>query len=466
MAATRRSTRGRSKSREPKLPVSPSSPAASPSPANGKKGPRSAMSGSAVKKDETKMRKILTRTFYGVMMVGGFFAVMYAGHVWVCLLIALVEVLLFRELVKVRYNTHLDTIEEKIPLFRTTQWAWFIVAIYYTYGDFMTEIMKNNRALHPIALTFKTPQMQVLSSFALYAGVFVLTVATLQKEYLRFQMNQLCWTVCILFLTIGQLKYIMHNVFNGLFWFAFPVLLVVINDVMAYVCGMTCGRKFINRPFLKLSPNKTWEGFIGAFFFTVVFGVMLAKFMAGYTWMTCPVDLPTLWSPVLDCEVDNIFVKARHTLPTQLFEILPRQIVRHLPGITEFCSTGDRPEPCVSGNEWDHHHFEIENEVLPIQLHAVPLSIFASLVAPFGGFLASGIKRAYGIKDFDSLIPGHGGVMDRMDCQFLMALCTWVHYNAFVKMATVSVSKLVYFYKLMNDKEQAEFLAIIAEGTS
>lgn len=54
-----------------------------------------------------------------------------------------------------------------------------------------------------------------------------------------------------------------------------------------------------------------------------------------------------------------------------------------------------------------------------------------------------------------------GGVMDRMDCQFLMALCTWVHYNTFVKMATVSVPRLTYLYSLLDETEKEEFLASI-----
>jgi len=45
------------------------------------------------------------------------------------------------------------------------------------------------------------------------------------------------------------------------------------------------------------------------------------------------------------------------------------------------------------------------------------MATFASLVAPFGGFFASGFKRAFNIKDFGHSIPGHGGMTDRMDCQ-------------------------------------------------
>jgi CDP-diglyceride synthetase len=61
------------------------------------------------------------------------------------------------------------------------------------------------------------------------------------------------------------------------------------------------------------------------------------------------------------------------------------------------------------------------------QVHAVVLAMFASIIAPFGGFFASGFKRGLKIKDFGDSIPGHGGMTDRMDCQVgnsgVFALC-------------------------------------------
>lgn len=52
--------------------------------------------------------------------------------------------------------------------------------------------------------------------------------------------------------------------------------------------------------------------------------------------------------------------------------------------------------------------------LLRIQLHGLALGTFASLVAPFGGFFASGIKRAYKIKVRDARGSiGHGGCRAR-----------------------------------------------------
>ena len=47
------------------------------------------------------------------------------------------------------------------------------------------------------------------------------------------------------------------------------------------------------------------------------------------------------------------------------------------------------------------------------------MTLFVSLIAPFGGFMASGFKRAFKIKDFADKIPGHGGFADRFDCKIL-----------------------------------------------
>lgn len=437
--------------------------------------PRSAMTGDQVAKDETRGRKILVRVISGTGMISIFFLCIYLGHLYVCMLVALSEFLLFRELVKVRYNAHFHTIEDTIPLFRTTQWMWFVVAIFYAYGDFLVEVIQNNSQLH--YLGYYAEYFSTLA-FVLYSATFVMTIATMQVGHIKFQLNQLCWSIVVLCLTVGQMKYIMHNIFNGLFWFTFPFLLVVTNDIMAYFSGMTCGRKFISRQFISFSPNKTWEGFIGGGIFTMVTAWYLSRALAQYQWMTCPANEFRLISVWIECETHHVFQMAKTNFSPQVFEVFPSWLVKMIPGIVEICSVKDYSieastttltlTPCISG-EATHlfHHFElILKNLFPIQIHALWLAFFASVVGPFGGFLASAIKRAYGIKDFDSLIPGHGGVMDRLDCQFLMALCTWVHFNSFVKLATVSVPKLVYMYQMLSDVEKQAFLEEITKGAN
>jgi len=83
---------------------------------------------------------------------------------------------------------------------------------------------------------------------------------------------------------------------------------------------------------------------------------------------------------------------------------------------------------------------------------------FASLIAPFGGFFASGFKRAFKIKDFGDSIPGHGGVTDRMDCQIMMSLFVFVYYSNFIRPYLDTTTIFTAFLNLQS-AEQLELFA-------
>jgi hypothetical protein len=86
-------------------------------------GPRKAMSADQVQQDESKLKKVMVRVVFGFCMFGVFSGSVYMGHLYICLLVAAIEMLLFRELVRVRYSAYFQTIQNTIPLFRTTQWV-------------------------------------------------------------------------------------------------------------------------------------------------------------------------------------------------------------------------------------------------------------------------------------------------------------------------------------------------------
>ncbi|KAL0266128.1 UNVERIFIED_CONTAM: hypothetical protein PYX00_011844 [Menopon gallinae] len=241
-----------------------------------------------------------------------------------------------------------------------------------------------------------------LMGFCFYVTGFCIFTYSLRKKSLKKQFYIFGVTHLTTILMCKAVKSAIQNLARGKFWVVFPAALVISNDISAYVVGKMLGR----RPLLRISPKKTIEGFVGGFVGTVVLGVAIA----------------------------HSTLRFRLTSDEYLGK-LSEPIALSVAGCT-----------CT---------------VQAMYIHSLFFILFASFVAPFGGFFASGYKRMFGVKDFGTIIPGHGGMMDRMDCQFMMAVFTNVYVSTFLNVGSWSVADVALFVQKKLDRSQIEDLVHI-----
>ena len=67
----------------------------------------------------------------------------------------------------------------------------------------------------------------------------------------------------------------------------------------------------------------------------------------------------------------------------------------------------------------------------PNLLHLAELGLLCGVISQLGDLGASAIKREYGIKDYGNIMPGHGGVMDRVDSVLFVAPLVFHFVGAF-----------------------------------
>lgn len=222
--------------------------------------------------------------------------------------------------------------------------------------------------------------------FYSYVAAFMSFVGSLRKGKLRSQLGLFALVNLSTYSMAMVAKCAIFNLNRGRFWFIFPALLVISNDISAYVVGKSIGK----RPLYRLSPKKTLEGFIGAFIFTTIVGFVLGYLHANRGFLR-----------------DGEPIEFQKSMKFKVFRTV----------------------------------FRIQS----IYFHIIPFILVASFVAPFSGFLASALKRAYKKKDFGETISGHGGIADRMDCQVIIAIFTSTYINSFVYTKDKSVGSVFSF---------------------
>lgn len=352
--------------------------------------------------DRNKYKSMLIRIYSSVWMIGGFALIIYMGHLYIWAMIVVIQIFMAKELFNLLRKAHED---KSLPGFRLLNWQFFFTAMLFVYGRFLNQRLVNtvttDKFLYKIVGRFIKYHM--VTCYFFYILGFMWFILTLKKKMYKYQFGQYAWTHMILIVVFAQSSFTVANIFEGIFWFLLPASLIVINDIAAYFFGFFFGRT----PLIKLSPKKTWEGFIGASVTTVVSAFLLANVFAHFKWLTCPrKDLSTGW---LNCDPGPLFTPEYFNVP----EWFPKWFLGK------------------------------EIPVFPVQWHALCLGLFASIIAPFGGFFASGFKRAFKIKDFGDSIPGHGGITDRMDCQMVMAVFSYIYHQSFIGPQSLSIEMIM-----------------------
>ncbi|XP_064096947.1 LOW QUALITY PROTEIN: phosphatidate cytidylyltransferase, photoreceptor-specific-like [Macrobrachium nipponense] len=372
-----------------------------------------------------RWRNWVIRGVFTWLMIGLFCVIIYVGPLALMFTTLLVQVCCFKEIINIGYTVYRM---HGLPWFRSLSWWFLITSNYFFYGESLV-------ADYFSVIFIKSDIMRWLiayhrfTSFTMYILGFVWFVLSLKKKYYMRQFSLFAWTHVALLIVVTQSYLIIINIFHGMIWFIVPVSMIVINDVMAYMFGFFFGKT----PLIQLSPKKTWEGFIGGGISTLFLGMMLSHWMCHYPFFVCPVEYSEADGIFnYSCDPSPIFRPQEYSLPETLGNILA--LLGWKKTITMY----------------------------PFVLHSIALSVFSSVIGPFGGFFASGFKRAFKVKDFGDVIPGHGGVMDRFDCQFLMATFVNVYIISFV--SETSPQKLLQKVYMLKPEQQLQLYNMLQDS--
>ncbi|HXX27827.1 MAG TPA: phosphatidate cytidylyltransferase [Terriglobales bacterium] len=149
----------------------------------------------------------------------------------------------------------------------------------------------------------------------------------------------------------------------GAFLLLYLLLLVWVGDVSAYFVGRFLGR---HRMSPRISPGKTWEGALASLVASLVVGILLSSY-------ALPISSALLNAHLMERR-DGYFALEKPPLgPTLL------------------------------------------------------LSAAVNLAAQLGDLVESLIKRGAGVKDSGAILPGHGGMLDRIDALLFAAPVVWYY---------------------------------------
>ena len=258
--------------------------------------------------------------------------------------------------------------------------VYFIfVALIAYWPIFKMMVPPNDPILHSIGYYYTEICLPILVT--IFGSFFVFFLTVIYKD---FTVHDACYLIamalivglgfqCLFYLryypnnypsvpNLADWNFTAENTVKPSLLLIFVIFSTFMTDTGAYFVGVFFGKNKMNE---RISPKKTWEGFVG--------GIVISFLLS------------------------SAFGLAMSAIP------------------------GWAIHPSFS---FDEYWYLI-----------LVLSALIPLFATLGDFVFSSIKRYWGIKDYGKLIPGHGGVLDRLDSIIFAVIITsiFIHMLSVIK---------------------------------
>ncbi len=167
----------------------------------------------------------------------------------------------------------------------------------------------------------------------------------------------------------------------GALFLFYLMVMVWTGDIAALYVGRAIGKRKLAP---RISPGKTWEGTIASTIGSIIIGLLL------FHWAV-PIQRG-LYQLHLLVNPSNVFRDASETGPVLFSFYGPTWLI-------------------------------------------VVLALCVNVAAQLGDLVESALKRGAGVKDSGSLLPGHGGVLDRIDALLFAVPVGWLFYISAMRFA-------------------------------
>jgi len=230
---------------------------------------------------QKREESLFMKSVKACLIILGFSFTVLMGHFYISLLVMILICGQMIELLNVRRKPGHEN-QARMTLID----VWFLITFFYSLTpriflrrSFLEGTLPKDHIVFEILYN-----KNLIVAFSMAAIGFLGFTLCLEKGLYKAQFKHFSWSLVAMLVGLSLPSLVIHNIYQGLFWFVVPHFSVTIQSITSYLVNKcTQGTQITN-----IAPKRTWEGLLIGVAFSMISTLFLAEALSEMSYFTCP----------------------------------------------------------------------------------------------------------------------------------------------------------------------------------